>query len=75
MSNCKHLEAKLIFTDDGTRYFACKSCGTYSTYSERVLYDRINILEAALTVSRGQWIHSVNADQCLAALGSTRDDS
>lgn len=25
-------------------------------------------LRAALTVSRGQWIHSVNAQQCLAAL-------
>jgi nitrogen fixation protein FixH len=26
-------------------------------------------LRAALTVSRGQWIHSVNAKQCLDALG------
>jgi hypothetical protein len=28
----------------------------------------IERLRAALTISRGQWIHSVNAAQCLAAL-------
>jgi hypothetical protein len=31
--------------------------------------DEILRLRAALTISRGQWIHSVNAVQCLEALG------
>lgn len=31
-----------------------------------IAHDR---LRAALLVSRGQWIHSVNAKQCLEALG------
>jgi uncharacterized coiled-coil DUF342 family protein len=30
---------------------------------------RVSELEAALSCTRGQWIHSVNAKQCLAALG------
>lgn len=29
-------------------------------------------LLAALTVSRGQWIHSVNAAQCLAAIAKAQ---
>jgi hypothetical protein len=32
-------------------------------------YCEADQLRAALIVSRGQWIHSVNAQQCLAALG------
>ena len=31
-------------------------------------------LRAALTMSRGQWIHSVNAAQCLKALGEPIPD-
>jgi hypothetical protein len=30
---------------------------------------QIELLRNALSVSRGQWIHSVNANQCLEALG------
>lgn len=36
---------------------------------------KIQKLEAALSVSRGQWIHSINAKQCLEALGESRQDS
>lgn len=34
---------------------------------------RIDKLRAALTISRGQWIHSVNRNQCLEALGEDHD--
>ena len=33
----------------------------------------IERLRAALEISRGQWIHSVNASQCLAALGESKE--
>lgn len=36
--------------------------------------DETDKLSAALTVSRGQWIHSVNARQCLEALGVPPDE-
>lgn len=31
--------------------------------------DEIERLRAALSVSRGQWIHSANAEQCMNAMG------
>lgn len=36
--------------------------------------DEIERLRAALSASRGQWIHSVNARQCLEALGEAQDE-
>ena len=32
-------------------------------------------LLAALTISRGQWIHSVNKDQCLAAIAKAEGEN
>ena len=44
------------------------TCVPHLREGVRALQARVRELEAALSTSRGQWIHSVNAEQCLAAL-------
>jgi len=58
---------------DGTCYVLNSEYGElWAEYGEQEKV--IARLRAALTISRGQWIHSVNAIQCLEALGEPIPD-
>lgn len=53
--------------DDAVYKMVEVPCGEWVSFEDhRVEIER---LRAALSVSRGQWIHSVNAEQCMIALG------
>ena len=49
--------------------------GDYSTWADARLIAAAPDLLRALQACRGQWIHSVNAEQCLAALRKAIGDA